>query len=152
MAQAAAIDVDERSSATIAGLTSAEARQRRNEFGPNAVSEHAPPRWRVFLAKFWAPIPWMLEAAIVLQIGLGDYVEAAVIGALLLFNARWFLPGRPGGRSARRAKEEAGANRAGPPRRSVDQASGSGAGARRCRSGCRSARWCRPMLLSRRDR
>jgi H+-transporting ATPase len=29
----------------------------------------------------------MLEAAIVLQIGLGEYIEAALIGGLLLFNA-----------------------------------------------------------------
>ena len=83
------IDVQEHSIIAIAarGLTSAEARRRRNEFGPNAVSEQAPPRWSIFLAKFWGPIPWMLEAAIVLQIGLGAYIEAAVIGGLLLFNA-----------------------------------------------------------------
>jgi len=30
---------------------------------------------------------WLLEIAIVLQIGLGKYIEAAVIGGLLLFNA-----------------------------------------------------------------
>ena len=41
----------------------------------------------MFLAKFWAPIPWLLETAIALQIGLGEYVEASVIGGLLLFNA-----------------------------------------------------------------
>jgi H+-transporting ATPase len=29
----------------------------------------------------------MLEAAFVLQLGLGEYVEASVIAALLLFNA-----------------------------------------------------------------
>jgi H+-transporting ATPase len=69
------------------GLSGAEARRRLGEFGPNAVSEEAPPRWRVFLAKFWGPIPWMLEAAILLQLGLGEYVEAAVVGGLLLFNA-----------------------------------------------------------------
>jgi H+-transporting ATPase len=72
---------------TLIGLTSAEARRRLSEFGPNAVTEEAPPRWRTFLAKFWAPVPWMLEAAIVLQLGLGQYVEAAVVGTLLLFNA-----------------------------------------------------------------
>lgn len=69
------------------GLTSAEASRRLGEVGPNSVSEEAPPRWRRFLAKFSTPISWMLEAAIVLQIGLGAYVEAAVIGLLLLFNA-----------------------------------------------------------------
>jgi H+-transporting ATPase len=41
----------------------------------------------MFLAKFWGPIPWMLEAAMLLQLSLGVYVEAAVIAALLLFNA-----------------------------------------------------------------
>jgi H+-transporting ATPase len=58
-----------------------------------------PPRWQKFLAKFWAPIPWMLEAAIVLQIALGVYVEAAVIGELLLFNATlgFMQEGRAGG-------------------------------------------------------
>ena len=73
--------------ATPTGLTGAEARRRLGEFGPNAVGEEAPKRWRVFLAKFWGPIPWMLEAAILLQLGLAEYVEAAVIGGLLLFNA-----------------------------------------------------------------
>jgi H+-transporting ATPase len=68
------------------GLTSAEARLRMHEFGPNDIIDKVPPRWRTFLAKFWAPVPWMLEAAILLQIGLGAYGEAALVGALLLFN------------------------------------------------------------------
>ena len=89
MAREATIDVPQPSAAvaTSTGLTSAEAGRRLGEFGPNAVTEEAPPRWRVFLAKFWGPIPWMLEAALLLELGLGAYVEAAVIGALLLFNA-----------------------------------------------------------------
>jgi H+-transporting ATPase len=70
-----------------AGLTAAEARRRLAEFGPNAVGEHAPAPLHVFLGKLWGPIPWMLEAAILLQLALGVYVEAAVIAALLLFNA-----------------------------------------------------------------
>jgi len=39
------------------------------------------------LEKLWAPIPWMLEAAIVLELVLGKKVEAGIITALLLFNA-----------------------------------------------------------------
>jgi len=39
------------------------------------------------LEKFWAPVPWMLEAAIVLELALGKYVEGAIIAALLVFNA-----------------------------------------------------------------
>lgn len=68
------------------GLTSAEARRRLGEFGPNAVREKARPRWHTFLAKFWGPVPWLLELAMLLQLWLGAHVEAAVIGGLLLFN------------------------------------------------------------------
>jgi H+-transporting ATPase len=69
------------------GLTSEEARRRLKEFGPNATPETAPAPWRRALGKFWAPVPWMLEAAILLQLALGEYVEAAVIAVLLAFNA-----------------------------------------------------------------
>jgi H+-transporting ATPase len=48
---------------------------------------------RMALEKF-APIPWMLKAAIVLELVLDKYVEAAVIAALLVFNDRtWTVPG-----------------------------------------------------------
>jgi H+-transporting ATPase len=48
------------------------------------------------LMKFWAPVPWLLEAAIVLQIVLHKDIEAAVIAGLLIFNAAlaYFQEGR----------------------------------------------------------
>ena len=48
------------------------------------------------LTKFWAPVPWLLEAAIVLQLLLHKDLEAAVITGLLIFNAAlaWFQEGR----------------------------------------------------------
>ena len=42
---------------------------------------------RMALGKFWAPVPWMLEAAVALEIALGDYLQAAIIAGLLVFNA-----------------------------------------------------------------
>ena len=69
------------------GLTTDEAHRRLQKFGPNAVPDTAARPLRRALTKFWAPVPWMLEASIVLEIALGKYVEAAVIGGLLLFNA-----------------------------------------------------------------
>ena len=42
---------------------------------------------RMAIEKFWAPVPWMLEAAIVLELVLGKYIEAAIIALLLVFNA-----------------------------------------------------------------
>ena len=58
------------------GLTSDEARRRLEQFGPNAVPDTSLHPLRRALAKFWAPVPWMLEAAIVLELVLGKYVEA----------------------------------------------------------------------------
>jgi H+-transporting ATPase len=48
------------------------------------------------LGKLWAPVPWMLEAAILLQLFLGDYVEAGVVAILLIANAAigFFQEGR----------------------------------------------------------
>ena len=69
------------------GLTSDEARRRLEKFGPNAMPDTAVHPWRMALEKFWAPVPWMLEAAIVLELILGKYVEASIIASLLLFNA-----------------------------------------------------------------
>ncbi len=70
-----------------AGLTSDEARRRLANDGPNAIVDVAVHPLRQALGKLWAPIPWMLEAAILLQLGLGDYLEAGVVAFLLLFNA-----------------------------------------------------------------
>jgi H+-transporting ATPase len=69
------------------GLTRVEVCRRRAQFGSNTVAERAPPRVKAFLRKFWGPVPWMLEAALLLQVGLGMYLESGVVGALLLFNA-----------------------------------------------------------------
>jgi Cation transporter/ATPase, N-terminus len=69
------------------GLTSDEARRRLEKFGPNAMPDTALHPLRSAMEKFWAPVPWMLEAAIVLELALGNYVEAAIIAALLVFNA-----------------------------------------------------------------
>ncbi len=69
------------------GLTSDEARDRLGKIGPNATPDTTDRPLRRALSKFWAPVPWMLEAAIVLQLVLGKDVEAAIIAGLLVFNA-----------------------------------------------------------------
>src|SRR5580658_3321252 len=78
------------------GLTGEEVRRRLEKFGPNAVPDTSLHPLRRALTKFWAPVPWMLEAAIVLEIVLGKYVEAAIIAVLLAFNAAlgFFQEGR----------------------------------------------------------
>src|ERR1700683_1712451 len=69
------------------GLTSDEAGIRLKQFGANATPDTSVHPLRSALSKFWTPVPLMLEAAIVLEVALGKYVEAAVILVLLVFNA-----------------------------------------------------------------
>jgi H+-transporting ATPase len=78
------------------GLTSDEARRRLNSSGPNSMPETAENPLRRAVTKFWSPIPWMLEAAILLELVLGKFVEAGIILVLLWFNAAlgFFQEGR----------------------------------------------------------
>jgi H+-transporting ATPase len=69
------------------GLTSDEARRLLAQYGFNEVAEPKRNPLLALLAHFWAPVPWMLEAAVVLQALLGDYLEAGVIAGLMAFNA-----------------------------------------------------------------
>jgi H+-transporting ATPase len=69
------------------GLADDEAQRRLEKFGPNAMPDTALHPLRRAVGKFWAPVPWMLEATIVLELVLGKFVEAAIIAALLVFNA-----------------------------------------------------------------
>jgi H+-transporting ATPase len=71
----------------VSGLTSKEAVERLARFGPNAVKQEGAHPVLALLSKFWAPVPWMLEVTLVLEFALGKYPEAAIIGALLVFNA-----------------------------------------------------------------
>ena len=78
------------------GLSKEEARSRLRKSGPNAMPDTALHPLRRALAKFWAPVPWMLEAAIILEVVLGKYAEASIIAGLLAFNAAlgFFQEGR----------------------------------------------------------
>ncbi len=69
------------------GLDTAEAQRRFVQYGPNAIADKKVSAWRQLAGKFWAPVPWMLEAVIVLQVLLQRRLEALVIAVLLVFNA-----------------------------------------------------------------
>ena len=69
------------------GLTSSEAAARLAQYGPNQAAEERAHPLLVLLGKFWAPVPWMLELTVVLELLLGRHSEAVIIGALLVLNA-----------------------------------------------------------------
>ena len=69
------------------GLTTAEAVERLKHYGPNVAPEERRHPFLALLGKLWAPVPWMLEVTIILELTLGHYAEAWIIGALLAVNA-----------------------------------------------------------------
>ena len=104
------------------GLSSDEARARLEKSGPNEMPDTTMRPWRMALAKFWAPVPWMLEAAVVLQLVLHEYVEAAVIAvsARLQRRARVLAGGARAGH-ARRPEVAPGAHGLGATRRCLEE-------------------------------
>ena len=78
---------DPRTATALFGLTTDEAERRLKTEGANAIADvRQRPLWMA-ARKLWAPVPWMLEVAIVLQLALKDYVGASIVLLLLLFNA-----------------------------------------------------------------
>jgi H+-transporting ATPase len=68
------------------GLTEAEAQQRLSKYGFNEVSEKRQSSVLSFLKRYWGPMPWLLELAIILSVVLKHYLEAGIIFALLTIN------------------------------------------------------------------
>ena len=68
------------------GLTEAEARLRLSKYGFNEVSEKKRNSILAFLKRYWGPMPWLLEVAIILSVVLKHYLEAGIIFALLTIN------------------------------------------------------------------
>ena len=69
------------------GLTSAEARERLNEFGYNELPEKKRSRMLEFVLRFWGPIPWMIEAAAILSASVEHWADFVIILVLLVTNA-----------------------------------------------------------------
>ena len=116
------------------GLSSDEAGIRLKKFGANSMPDTSAHPLRSAFSKFWTPVPLMLEAAIVLEVVLGKYVEAAVIMALLVFNAALgFFQEVARASDSRGAEVAPRAERVGPARRSMEDHARGRIGARRYR-------------------
>lgn len=76
-----------RLSAKPQGLDSTEAASRLATYGRNVLEEKKAKPVFEFLKRFWGPMPWLLEIAIVLASILGHLTEAIIILLLLSVNA-----------------------------------------------------------------
>lgn len=69
------------------GLSEKEAEARVNEIGYNEIKEVKKNPILRFLKRYWGPMPWLLEFAMVLTLILGHYTEGIIIFVLLTMNA-----------------------------------------------------------------
>ena len=70
-----------------AGLSAVKAAAVLAASGPNALPEAPQHRLRLFADKLWGPVPWLLESAIVLELVLGNWVQAGIIAVLVTVDA-----------------------------------------------------------------
>ncbi len=84
------------------GLTKSEVQRRLQIFGLNEVTERRSNPVLAFLSRYWGPMPWLLELAIVLSVVLKRYLEAGIIFALLTINT---IIGQIQSRGSQRALE-----------------------------------------------
>jgi H+-transporting ATPase len=69
------------------GLNAGQLQERLSKYGPNALPEEKKSALSGLLAYFWGPIPWMIEAAALMALIVGDWGDFTIITSLLLFNA-----------------------------------------------------------------
>jgi H+-transporting ATPase len=68
------------------GIESGQARDRLERYGRNALEEEHRSVVVELLSHFWGPIPWMIEAALILTAVTSRWVDFGIILALLLLN------------------------------------------------------------------
>ncbi len=71
----------------LTGLTTEQATQRMDQYGPNEWTEQRVSPLRQLLGYFWGPIPWMIEIAALLSAIVGHWADLTIILVLLGFNA-----------------------------------------------------------------
>ncbi len=69
------------------GLSTAEAKKRLQQFGPNAIEEKEEPLWHRIFRRFWGPIPWMIEIAAILSAAVKKWEDFVIILIMLFVNA-----------------------------------------------------------------
>ena len=69
------------------GLSQAEAQKRLTQYGPNEIAEKKANPLLKLLTYFWGPIPWMIEAAVILSGVLRHWPDFFIILVLLVANA-----------------------------------------------------------------
>ena len=76
-------EVEKRLGYSPTGLTQVEAAKRLTQYGPNEIAEKKTNLLLKLLSYFWGPIPWMIEAAVILSGVVGHWPDFFIILLLL---------------------------------------------------------------------
>jgi H+-transporting ATPase len=80
-------EVEQRLGSSPSGLAQVEAAKRLIQYGPNEIEEKKTNALLKFLSYFWGPIPWMIEAAVVLSAVVRHWPDFCIVLVLLCSNA-----------------------------------------------------------------
>jgi H+-transporting ATPase len=69
------------------GLSSSEAEKRLQQYGTNEIQEKKANPLKKFLGYFWGPIPFMIEAAVIMSAIIQRWPDFGIILTLLMVNA-----------------------------------------------------------------
>src|SRR3984957_18655248 len=80
-------EVEKKLESSPVGLTQVEAQKRLTQYRHNEIEEKKSNELLKFLSNFWGPIPWMIEAAVILSAAARHWPDFGIILLLLLANA-----------------------------------------------------------------
>ena len=73
------IDIDK-------GLTDEQVQEAKEQYGPNEIPAQETPLYIMFLRQFIGFLPILIELAALVSLGVGDFIEFAIIMAILIVN------------------------------------------------------------------
>eukprot|EP01039_Chlorochromonas_danica_P004613 gene4613-biopygen2305 len=69
------------------GISSAEAENRLKQYGRNELPEKNIPKWYIFVSQLWQPMPLMIWCAVIIEGGIQNFIDFAVLLAIQFINA-----------------------------------------------------------------
>jgi H+-transporting ATPase len=69
------------------GLTTKEAEERLLKHGRNELPEKKIPKWYIFVSQLWEPMPIMIWIAAIIEAGIQNYIDMAILFFILFANA-----------------------------------------------------------------
>lgn len=78
---------DDKSFTFSEGITSERAQELLAVYGLNELPETSIPKWYIFVSQLWQPMPCMIWLAIIIEAGIQNFIDMAILLAIQFANA-----------------------------------------------------------------